>query len=89
MEFFVAEFLLTFIFLLLTLAMMAIGVICGRVPISGSCGGLKQTGQGSSCEMCGGDSLKCKAPQYSATGDRLTLPADKAVDNTKPVVAVS
>ncbi len=45
--------LVTFVVLLTVIAAMAIGVINGRKPISGSCGGLN----GGSCELCSG---KCK-----------------------------
>ena len=42
--------LLTFTILLLAIAGMAIGVMNGRKPISGSCGGLN----GGRCELCTG-----------------------------------
>jgi hypothetical protein len=45
--------ILTFAVLLAVIAGMAIGVMNGRKPISGSCGGLN----GGSCELCSG---KCK-----------------------------
>lgn len=53
------EFLLSFIILLVVLAGMAIGVIKGRAPISGSCGGLNNLGVGGACEICGGNPAKC------------------------------
>jgi hypothetical protein len=53
------EFLLSFVILLLVVAAMAIGVIRGRAPISGSCGGLNNAGVGGACEICGGDVAKC------------------------------
>jgi hypothetical protein len=46
----IATFLLTFGILLLVIAVMAIGVIGGRKPISGSCGGIN----GGHCELCSG-----------------------------------
>jgi hypothetical protein len=45
--------ILTFAVLLAVIAGMAIGVMNGRKPISGSCGGLN----GGGCELCSG---KCK-----------------------------
>ncbi len=42
--------LLTFTVLLTVIAAMAIGVLNGRKPISGSCGGLN----GGGCELCSG-----------------------------------
>ena len=45
--------LVTFAILLMVIAGMAIGVMNGRRPISGSCGGLNNGG----CELCSG---KCR-----------------------------
>ena len=36
------------------------GVVFGRKPIAGSCGGLKTMGEIGDCEICGGDPAKCK-----------------------------
>lgn len=44
-------------FLLMALA-MAIGVIAGRKPIKGSCGGMSAM-TGTDCPVCGGDTAKC------------------------------
>ncbi|MFT7685506.1 MAG: hypothetical protein ACI9FB_000849 [Candidatus Azotimanducaceae bacterium] len=55
-----AEFLLSFVFLLAIVAAMAIGVIRGRAPISGTCGGLNNVGISGACEICGGDTSKCE-----------------------------
>jgi hypothetical protein len=42
-------------------AIMAIGVIMGRRPISGSCGGIGRiNGEDSECAICGGDPAKCE-----------------------------
>ena len=42
-------------------AIMAVGVIMGRRPISGSCGGIGRiNGEDSECAICGGDPLKCE-----------------------------
>lgn len=54
------EFLLTFLIFLAVVAIMAVGVLRGRKPISGSCGGLANLGMGGGCEMCGGNPAKCE-----------------------------
>lgn len=54
------EFFLTFLILLAIVAAMAIGVMRGRKPISGSCGGLDNLGIAGACEICGGDMAKCE-----------------------------
>ena len=44
---------ISFIILLLIFFAMSIGVIFGRKPIAGSCGGLKTIGEIGDCEICG------------------------------------
>ena len=42
-------------------AIMSVGVIMGRRPISGSCGGIgRVNGEESECAICGGDPIKCE-----------------------------
>lgn len=55
-----AEFVLSFVFLLIIVAAMAVGVMRGKAPISGSCGGLNRVGLGGPCDICGGDTSKCE-----------------------------
>ncbi|MCH8552880.1 MAG: (Na+)-NQR maturation NqrM [Natronospirillum sp.] len=56
-------FLLVLTLMLLLVAGMAIGVMFGRKPISGSCGGIANTGVSKgACDFCGGDPNKCDAP---------------------------
>ena len=49
---------MTFVIALLVfmaiVAAMAVGVIFGRAPIKGSCGGLGAVGIDQECEICGG-----------------------------------
>ena len=57
--------LLAFLFMLLLVGAMAVGVLFGRKPISGSCGGMKALGMDVSCEICGGDPEACKSSKTS------------------------
>ena len=43
-------------------AIMAVGVMMGRRPISGSCGGIGRINgeEKSECAICGGDLIKCE-----------------------------
>lgn len=52
--------ILTFFFMVMLISLMAIGVIFGRKPISGSCGGMKVLGMDVECEICGGNPDVCK-----------------------------
>jgi len=52
-------FLLTVIIMGLIVTAMAVGVLAGREPIKGSCGGLGAVGINQSCEICGGDTARC------------------------------
>lgn len=50
----VSTLLVTFAVMLAVIGAMAIGVLNGRKPISGSCGGLN----GGGCELCSGKCSK-------------------------------
>lgn len=54
-------FVIVFVSMLAVIALMAVGVMAGRKPISGSCGGLGAVGIDSKCEICGGNPAKCEA----------------------------
>ncbi len=49
---------LAFFVMLAVVAGMAVGVVFGRKPISGSCGGLSALGS-ATCEICGGNPAHC------------------------------
>ena len=53
------EFVLSFLILCLLVLAMAVGVLRGRAPIAGTCGGLNNLVGTGSCELCGGDMSKC------------------------------
>ena len=52
-------FLIVFAFMAIIVAIMAVGVVFGRKPIAGSCGGMSAIGMESECDVCGGDKTKC------------------------------
>lgn len=82
------EFALTFVFLLLMVGIMAIGVISGRQPITGSCGGLNNLGIDGACEICGGDTSKCEnaVDQLDPSKDKPTSSVRTTADTRSPVV---
>ena len=56
------EFLLALIVMLVIVAGMAVGVMAGRKPLKGSCGGLAAVGIEGRCEICGDDPSRCEKP---------------------------
>ncbi|MBC7191923.1 (Na+)-NQR maturation NqrM [Marinobacter sp.] len=76
-------FLLALLVVVLLMAGMSIGVIFGRKPISGTCGGLNAAGVGGPCEICGGDTSKCKEENERTAGAGADVQA-LAYDASKP-----
>ena len=60
--------IVAFFVMLALIGAMAVGVIFGRQPIAGSCGGMKALGMDMACEICGGDPSLCDSdgPSRSA-----------------------
>ncbi|MDN3555278.1 (Na+)-NQR maturation NqrM [Halomonas maura] len=54
-----STFLVVLAFMLVIMAAMAVGVILGRRPIAGTCGGLNKLGLKEGCEVCGGKDEVC------------------------------
>ena len=52
-------FLITVLVLCVVMAAMAVGVINGRAPIKGYCGGMGALGMDTACDICGGDPQRC------------------------------
>lgn len=52
-------FVITLVILLLLTLGMSVGVIMGRKPIAGSCGGMSAVGMETACDICGGDKDIC------------------------------
>ena len=62
--------IVAFFVMLALVAAMAVGVIFGRQPIAGSCGGMIELGMEQECEVCGGDPQMCeKSPFLKSTAD--------------------
>ena len=54
-------FILSFLVMLGIVIAMSVGVLLGRKPIKGSCGGMSALGIGTACDICGGDTSKCES----------------------------
>ena len=67
--------MLSFIVLILIVAGMAVGVLMGRKPIAGSCGGMTALGMDVACDVCKGD------PEVCDTEQQKTIKADKFAYN--------
>ena len=67
--------MLSFIVLILIVAGMAVGVLMGRKPIAGSCGGMTALGMDVACDVCKGD------PEVCDTEQQKTIKADKVAHN--------
>ena len=52
-------FFVVFAVMLMLVIAMSVGVILGRKPISGSCGGMSALGMEVACDVCKGDKSKC------------------------------
>ena len=52
-------FLISILVMGLVMAGMAVGVLAGRSPIKGSCGGMGALGVDTACELCGGNPQRC------------------------------
>ncbi len=56
-------FILSFLIMVAIVVAMSVGVLMGRKPIKGSCGGMSALGIGTACDICGGDTRKCEERQ--------------------------
>ena len=61
-----ATFILALLIVGLLVAGMSVGVIFGRKPITGTCGGLGAAGITGPCDICGGDTSKCENSEDEA-----------------------
>ena len=80
-------FLVVFLAMLTLITMMSVGVIFGRKPIAGSCGGMSALGMEVACDICKGDITKCeteieKARKNSADKEAADRLSYNAMDET-------
>lgn len=62
--------LLAFAAMLIILGGMAVGVMFGRQPIKGSCGGMSAVGIDAECEICGGNPARCESSDLAEPADK-------------------
>jgi hypothetical protein len=74
-------FLVSMLVIGLVMAIMAVGVIMGRAPIKGSCGGMGALGIDTTCDLCGGDPQRCdeetREGEVGKSNPGLYYPADR------------
>lgn len=51
---------MTFAALMFVVIAMSVGVLLGRKPIKGSCGGMSALGMDTACDICGGKPSECE-----------------------------
>jgi hypothetical protein len=77
-------FIVSLLVICLVMAAMAVGVINGRAPIKGSCGGMGALGIDTACEICGGDPQRCdeetRDGEVGRNNPRLYYSADESAD---------
>ncbi len=77
------EFVLALIVVLVIITAMSVGVLMGRKPISGSCGGMGAAlgDPDYECEICGGDPARCD--ESGAEDGNVTTRVDMAYDASR------
>ncbi len=71
-----AVLVITFVAMLLVITAMSVGVIMGRKPLTGSCGGVGAAlgEKDYVCDICGGDTAKCEQiSQQAVTAGKNTV----------------
>ncbi len=59
--------IITFFAMAIFISIMAVGVIFGREPLKGSCGGLNKVGIDGKCEICGKEPDSCETADSGTT----------------------
>tara|TARA_R110002167_G_scaffold81032_3_gene222119 strand:+ start:2011 stop:2241 length:231 start_codon:yes stop_codon:yes gene_type:complete len=66
-------FIIAFGVMLLLVAAMSIGVLMGKKPISGSCGGMSALGMEVACDICAGDKTKCDKEGEAPSNSKIDI----------------
>ncbi len=74
-------FLIVFFFMLTVVLLMAVGLLMGRKPIAGSCGGMSAIGMETACDVCGGDKTICETENEKPTKNTISELAYDASEN--------
>lgn len=70
-------FAVCFAAVMLFILFMAVGVMAGREPLKGSCGGLNKLGlRDGDCPVCGGNPAKCETTAGQADAPAVPLARD-------------
>jgi hypothetical protein len=72
-------FVLTFIVMVGFIVAMSVGVLMGRKPIAGSCGGMAALGMETECDICRGNPEICETEQQKTKSEQ-TKDAKPGVD---------
>lgn len=75
-------FFIVFFFMVVLVVAMSVGVLFGKKPISGSCGGMSALGMEVACDICGGDKTRCDNEDSSDDGIEETNLAYDAANTT-------
>lgn len=72
--------IMTFVILSLLVVAMSVGVMMGRKPIAGSCGGMSAVGMDKACDICHGDKNVCDEEQEKRKSGRGAAGVDLAYE---------
>jgi hypothetical protein len=63
-------FVLTFVVMVGFILAMSVGVLMGRKPIAGSCGGMAALGMETECDICRGNPEICETEQQKSKAEQ-------------------
>lgn len=81
-----ALFLVTFFIMALAVGGMAIGVMLGRAPIAGSCGGLNAVDGNGTCQSC---SRPCRSRRKVMARSEAGLSEQAVISSSIPLMSAS